>query len=92
MKRRSLRHRHGSAPTWVVVFRRNALGRLEVTLPPGACQCLGPPGSRVWFAARRGGIEVSRWPRGPRPAKGRRNTRMHRPRGRPNGCRYAKRK
>lgn len=92
MKRRLLKRRHGSGSTWIVVFRRNALGRLEVTLPSGACEGLGPPGSRVWFAARRGGIEVSRWPRGPRPTPGRRSTRMRRPRGRPNGGRYAKRK
>ena len=90
MKRRTRTRRRGSGPSWTVVFRRSALGRLEVTLPPGACEGFGPPGSRVWFAMRDGGVEVSARPRGPWSPKGRRSGRMRRPRGRPNGSRYVK--
>lgn len=90
MKRGARSRRTPTGPTWTVTFRRSALGRLEVTLPPGAHEGLGPLGSRVWFAVRRGCVEVSARPRGPRPANGRRCTRMRRPRGRPSGSRYVR--
>lgn len=92
MKRRPCSRHKRRGPSWTVVFRRSALGRLEVTLPAEACVGLGPVGARVWFAVRRGSVEVSAKPRGPRPSIGRRSTRTRRPRGRPNGSRYVRRR
>lgn len=84
------RCRPRGGPVWIATIHRDTLGRLQVVLPAGLPGWHCAPGTRVWFAARLGQVEVTVRPRGRRPPQGRRCCRMKRARGRPDGSRYTR--